>query len=37
MKGFVKGISESERNRFLNIYYKYQDKGGVVTKEEIRK
>ena len=28
LKTFVKGMSESERNRFLSIYAKYQDKGG---------
>ena len=27
---FVRGINEGERNRFLGIYAKYQDKGGAV-------
>jgi hypothetical protein len=36
LKTFVKGMSESERNRFLGIYAKYQDKGGNLTRESIK-
>jgi hypothetical protein len=36
LKTFVKGMSESEKNRFLGIYAKYQDKGGNQTIESIK-
>ena len=29
LKTFVKGMNESEMQRFLNIYRKYEDKGSV--------
>lgn len=34
---FVRGMSEDERRRFLGIYAKYQDKGGAVSAESIKK
>ncbi len=36
LRTFVKGMSEQERNRFLAIYAKYQDKGGNNTAEAIK-
>ena len=36
-RSFVKGMSESEKRRFLGIYAKYQDKGGASMHEAIKK
>jgi hypothetical protein len=36
LKTFVKGMSESEKRRFLGIYAKYQDKGGSTTAASIK-
>lgn len=35
-KTFVKGMNETEKRRFLDIYAKYQDKGGNNSAEGIK-
>ena len=37
LKTFVKGINDQERNRFLGIYAKYQDKGQVNPADIVKK
>ena len=36
LKTFVKGMSEQEKRRFIDIYNKYQDKGGNNTANSIK-